>query len=631
MVFRFVRKPRSGCLKLLYLAAFVCVFFVSNQLKNSQSLAKAIVAPFEKDKAVHPLPDESKEYGNHEHGAGVQAEGAPLPIIKNEDGDGVDPDRVDGPDAVAYKAEQDQEQMPAMGAVAPNDVFGRQPVANARAADNDDDSSYPRLNSNGKFIPHRRIVHLDLKGGAFKPEFFTEIFYYLNRIKATGILIEWEDMFPYRGNLSLAVNGNAYSIENVDYILQQAKRHHLEVIPLVQTFGHLEWILKLERFAHLREDERFPQVICFPEPEAWNLITDMIDQVAEVHKRYGMPFFHMGADEAFQIGICNASLAEMGRQGSRDRLMLWHISRVAKYIKDKYSTTVLAWHDMFGHAIEFDLAAYHMADVLEPVVWSYAEDLDLYLPKTTWLSLKPFHRVWGSSAWKGADGPARFNSNPVHYIRNHEAWVEQMSRNYNEFDSLQGLILAGWSRYDHLAILCELAPVAFPTLAMSMETILEGRPLNGNYPVSRDILQCTPSTTMGITYGCQFPGHKVYELINEFWQRRKQLQQYKEDDFELNGWLSRVADTYMSSSQWYIDKIQPLLEYHAKPILRLEKDLRHELSRIYYQETVDEFMFTYMAEDIAWVQRKIDSADRISKLSHFPKRPFVVSKSHEEL
>lgn len=42
-------------------------------------------------------------------------------------------------------------------------------------------------------------------------------------------------------------------------------------------------------------------------------------------------------------------------------------------------------------------------------------------------------------------------------------------------------------------------------------------------------------------------------------------------------------------------------------------------------------MFTYMAEDIAWVQRKIDSADRISKLSHFPKRPFVVSKSHEEL
>ncbi|RCN43815.1 hypothetical protein ANCCAN_10204 [Ancylostoma caninum] len=630
MVLRFVRKPRGGCLKLLYLAGFACLFFfLSSQLKNSQSFAKAIAAPFEKDRGVHPLPEESKEYGNHEHPAGAQREQAPLPIIKNEDGDGVDPDRVDGPDAVAYKADQEQEQLPVENAVAPKDVFGKQPQNNARA--DADDASYPHLNTNGKFIPQRRIIHLDLKGGAFKPEFLAELFYFFNRIRATGVLIEWEDMFPYTGNLSDAVNGNAYSMENVEYILKEAKRHHLEVIPLVQTFGHLEWILKLEKFAHLREDSRFPQVICFPEPEAWKLITDMIDQVAAVHKKYGMPFFHMGGDEAFQVGVCNASIIEMGRQGSRDRLMLWHISRTAKYIKNTYSTTVLAWHDMFGHAMEFDLAAYHMTEVLEPVLWSYAEDLDLYLPKTTWLSLKPFRRVWGSSAWKGADGPARFNSNPIHYIRNHEAWIEQMTRNYNEFDVLQGIILAGWSRYDHFAILCELAPVALPTLAMSMETILEGRPLQGDYPLSREALQCTPSTSMGVTYGCTFPGHKAYELINEYWQRRKQLLQYREDDFELNGWLSRVADTYSSSSQWYIDKIEPLLDYHAKPILRLEKELRNELARIYYQETIDEFIFTYMEEDIDWIQRKIESAAKISKLGHFPKRPFVRLKSHEEL
>ncbi|KAK6059648.1 hypothetical protein COOONC_02720, partial [Cooperia oncophora] len=134
------------------------------------------------ERALHPLPEESKEYGNHDHAVGAQAEGAPLPIIKNEDGDGVDPDRVDGPDAVAYKGEQDQEQMPAVGAVAANDVFGKQ-SHNARP--DADDDSYPHLNTNGKFIPHRRIVHIDLKGGAFRPEFFTEIFYYLNRIKAT--------------------------------------------------------------------------------------------------------------------------------------------------------------------------------------------------------------------------------------------------------------------------------------------------------------------------------------------------------------------------------------------------------------------------------------------------------------
>lgn len=57
-----------------------------------------------------------------------------------------------------------------------------------------------------------------------------------------------------------------------------------------------------------------------------------------------------------------------------------------------------------------------------------------------------------------------------------------LAHNY-EFDSLQyilqGLIMSGWSRYDHLAILAETLPVGIPSLAMSMETIMEARPMNG--------------------------------------------------------------------------------------------------------------------------------------------------------
>lgn len=35
----------------------------------------------------------------------------------------------------------------------------------------------------------------------------------------------------------------------------------LEVIPLVQTFGHMEWILKYEEFRKYRESDSFPQVL----------------------------------------------------------------------------------------------------------------------------------------------------------------------------------------------------------------------------------------------------------------------------------------------------------------------------------------------------------------------------------
>lgn len=37
---------------------------------------------------------------------------------------------------------------------------------------------------------------------------------------------------------------------------------------------------------------------------------------------------------------------------------------------------------------ESDLARFGITNLLEPVLWSYAEDLDMYLPRSTWLALK---------------------------------------------------------------------------------------------------------------------------------------------------------------------------------------------------------------------------------------------------
>lgn len=75
------------------------------------------------------------------------------------------------------------------------------------------------------------------------------------------MLIEYEDMFPYGGSLKSARAGNAYSRKDVVAIKQLAQDNDLEVIPLIQTFGHMELFLKLPEYRHLREDDEFPQVI----------------------------------------------------------------------------------------------------------------------------------------------------------------------------------------------------------------------------------------------------------------------------------------------------------------------------------------------------------------------------------
>ncbi|NXG34553.1 HEXDC Hexosaminidase, partial [Dromaius novaehollandiae] len=86
-----------------------------------------------------------------------------------------------------------------------------------------------------------------------------------------------------------------------------------------------------------------------------------------------------------------------------------------------------------------------------------------------------FESVWFASAFKGTTGPAQAWPPLSHHLRNHLSWlkvVEAMPR----FPSLrlQGIVLTGWQRYDHYSVLCELLPVGIPSLAVCLQTLVNG-------------------------------------------------------------------------------------------------------------------------------------------------------------
>ncbi len=69
-----------------------------------------------------------------------------------------------------------------------------------------------------------------------------------------------------------------------------AEDHGLEVIPLVQTFGHMEHVLKLNEFSHLREMAPFPQSICPSQKDSFTVISTMLDQV-RMPKLYYLKYY----------------------------------------------------------------------------------------------------------------------------------------------------------------------------------------------------------------------------------------------------------------------------------------------------------------------------------------------------
>ena len=81
------------------------------------------------------------------------------------------------------------------------------------------------------------FVHLDLKGAAPKLSYFEQLFPLLRKWGATGICIEYEDMFPFDGIVSSIKHLQAYSKSDIAKMNQLAKENHLDVMPLLQTYG----------------------------------------------------------------------------------------------------------------------------------------------------------------------------------------------------------------------------------------------------------------------------------------------------------------------------------------------------------------------------------------------------------
>lgn len=135
------------------------------------------------------------------------------------------------------------------------------------------------MNNRNLYIPTNRLFHLDLKGAPPKVSYLQKILPLVKNLGATGVLIEWEDMFPWVGAIANLAAKNAYSRKDVDTIIETCKNLGLEIIPLIQTFGHVEFALKQKEYAHLREVPESAQALCPSLNASMDFIQVMVEQV----------------------------------------------------------------------------------------------------------------------------------------------------------------------------------------------------------------------------------------------------------------------------------------------------------------------------------------------------------------
>ncbi|WKY09603.1 hypothetical protein Q1695_002174 [Nippostrongylus brasiliensis] len=482
------------------------------------------------------------------------------------------------------------------------------------------------------------IVHFDLKGAPPKFQYFLDLLRLVAKAGATGILLEWEDMFPWSGELEIARSTHAYTEQEVRVILQKATQLGLEVIPLVQTFGHMEWVLKYEKFREYREVDEYPQVICIGNEKATEIAKEAIRQVVKMHKPYGLKRFHIGADEAFMFGQCKDSLDIVQKIG-KNALALSHLKNITEFTKSiTNNATILAWHDMLKGMSVSEIKDFKLRDLLQPVIWDYSERIVTMSDWDFSYMQEKFTHLWASSAFKGANHPGANVMDMPHYMANNMEWIDRMRELRPKNVTFQGVIITGWSRYDHLARLCEIWPAATISMIVNVQFAKIGaRPKFAEYDrikikklalkATEKILQCTIRDDGSGIVACGFNGFSVYKLIQQDmpWAISR-LNASLTTNHHILGWLSSYNVEHNTSQNWYLRQIQPELVSDVFALYRTARALEKELSLLFHNETVDEFIFSNYDEELTKARRYITAIKKLSELRLYERRSFKIHR-----
>lgn len=291
---------------------------------------------------------------------------------------------------------------------------------------------------------------------------------------------------------------------------------------------------------------------------------------------------------------------------SRRLLFTEHVARVARFVRSKFpGVTPLVWDDMMRHWLPVDLADSGLGELVEPVVWVYSEDIAHQLPHYMWYMYgRVFLHVWVASAYKGAYGETALAPDLRRHSQNNLAWLRILRSTKGV--RFQGMVLTGWARYDHFAVLCELLPVSVPSLLFNL--LLASHPL---WPTSQVIalwtqaLACPPAFTPHESFdsdpfqwhlgACTFPGSNLFSAVANYVTLQAQVDSLYTDMTQRHGWLTMYNVRHNFSSPWRL--LEALA--NAQRLVRELKAFKYSTELI-MEQYFDQFTVN------EWLEQKVD-------------------------
>jgi hypothetical protein len=222
----------------------------------------------------------------------------------------------------------------------------------------------------------------------------------LSHYKINVLQLYTEHTFQFPRHPKIGADCNSLSIQDVLELDACCRAHHIELIPNLQSFGHMHHALQILEYQHLAESDML-----------WSLSPAFEETYTLLDELYGdmLPAFtsamlNANCDETYDLGTgASKSLAEEIGVG---RIYLNHILRVRE-LAARYGRRIQAWGDILLHHPEL------IGEVPEDVTlldWHYDASSEYPSTRAFGASGRAFWVCPGVSSWNSLF-PRIYNAN----------------------------------------------------------------------------------------------------------------------------------------------------------------------------------------------------------------------------
>jgi hypothetical protein len=179
---------------------------------------------------------------------------------------------------------------------------------------------------------------------------FYRIIRELSRWRYNYYLLYMEDMFRLDRHPAIGAASGALTKDEVRKIVAYGKLWGVEIVPIVQTLGHLEKVLALPEYQDLSETTQDPasghrRVLDIDNPKSYELLSDLFAELFEV---FESEYVHIGCDETRMFGTERNK--EKADKIGHAALFIQHLQNVMQILRP-YHKKVMFYADMFNPSL----------------------------------------------------------------------------------------------------------------------------------------------------------------------------------------------------------------------------------------------------------------------------------------